>query len=81
MISASPVRLSFKEILVEDTDPVVCEQAADSSLLDRGLQLVNNVTASFQSFTQNVQNFFVEGVPLDGLSITVPSIARGPSHA
>ena len=80
MLSASPVRLSFKEVLLEDTNPILCAQAADSSLLNRGQQLLNNVSASFQSFTQNVQNFIVEGMPLDGLSITVPSFARGPSH-
>jgi hypothetical protein len=43
VISANPVRLQFKSLLIQDNQPVPqVEQAADSSLLDRGIQAISD---------------------------------------
>lgn len=41
VISAAPVRLRFTQLLVEGVEPVVCAQQGDSSMLDRGIQLIS----------------------------------------
>jgi hypothetical protein len=44
MLSASPLRLEFKEQLVQYVLPVVFAQSADASLIDRGFAALNSVT-------------------------------------
>lgn len=42
MLSATPVRLSFKQALIENKDPVIFVNSADSSLIDRGIAMLDN---------------------------------------
>jgi hypothetical protein len=44
ILSATPIRLTFKQILIEGKSPIIMNNAADASLIDRGLALVDNVT-------------------------------------
>lgn len=62
MISASPVKLAFEEVLVQGVATNTCEQAADSSLRDKGLQVVRQVQATAEGFARSVQTFIITGV-------------------
>jgi hypothetical protein len=42
MLSASPIQLQFKQMLVQGQQPVVFAQAADSSLIDRGMAVLES---------------------------------------
>jgi hypothetical protein len=57
MISASPVRLSFKELLTQNqssTGQTNVAQAADSTLIDKGLQTVSSAVQSVQSLASSI---------------------------
>jgi hypothetical protein len=55
VISANPVRISFKQLLTQGgTNPASVEQAADSSLLDKGIQQLQTAAISAETFTSNV---------------------------
>lgn len=54
VISANPVRMSFKQVLTQNgSNPPSVEQAADSSLMDKGIQQVNAAKISVQTFVAN----------------------------
>lgn len=66
VISANPVRLQFKRLLIQDNQSVPqVEQAADSSLLDRGIQ---SVTSTLQSAQGAASQVFADAAEL-GASI------------
>ena len=55
MISASPVRLTMKQVLTQDNSaPPQVEQPADSSMLDRGIQVINSVTQTAGALASNL---------------------------
>ncbi|USN16323.1 hypothetical protein PLUTO_00070 [Luteibacter phage vB_LflM-Pluto] len=56
VLSAAPFRIVFKQILVENEQPVVCAQASDSSVIDRGIQLVSNAAENVSTLYNNVTN-------------------------
>lgn len=46
MLSATPVRMSFKQILIENVSPVIFANKSDSSVIERGISALNKATAS-----------------------------------
>lgn len=57
VISANPVRMSFKQILTQNgSNPPSVEQAADSSLIDVGIMQVNKAVQSVQTLASNIRN-------------------------
>lgn len=46
VMSATPIRLAFKQVLTEETQPIVFAQSTDASLIDRGMTLLNKATNS-----------------------------------
>lgn len=55
VLSATPMQVIFKQLLVQNVTPVVCAQAADSSVIDKGLAALNSVTTSATDLFNNVQ--------------------------
>lgn len=63
VISSNPVRLSFKQLLLQNgANPPQVEQAADSSLLKLGIQQVNSAAQSVQTFATNFASNVAAGV-------------------
>lgn len=62
MLSATPIRIRFKQQLIQGVAPVVCSQSADSSVLDRGIQLLSSssqsVSGFFSTLTGNISGTF-----------------------
>lgn len=60
MLSAAPFRIYLKEILLDQAARTTVAQPTDSSLLDRGIELLNSttqtVTGLFTSVTKSVSN-------------------------
>lgn len=56
MLSATPMQLYFKQLLVQNEDPKVCAQAADSSLIDLGLTTISSAASSASSLYSNIQS-------------------------
>lgn len=55
MLSASPVRITLKQVLTQsNVDPPQMEQSADSSMLDRGIQAVNSTVQSAQGLVNQI---------------------------
>jgi hypothetical protein len=54
VISASPVRLSFKELMFKDATPTICAQSTDSSLTDRGIATLNSVSTTVSDLINEV---------------------------
>lgn len=54
MLSASPTRLLFKQLLVQGVDPVTVAQSADSRLIDRGIAMVNDARTTVTDFAAKV---------------------------
>jgi len=46
MLSASPVRMSFKQILIENVSPVIFANKSDSSVIERGIAALNKAKDS-----------------------------------
>lgn len=46
MLSATPARIEFRQLLVENYSPVVFEIASDSSVIDRGIAAVRDVVSN-----------------------------------
>jgi hypothetical protein len=44
VLSATPIKLTFKQVMIEGKNPIVMNNAADASLIDRGLAIVNDAT-------------------------------------
>ncbi|QQO38575.1 hypothetical protein [Pseudomonas phage TH15] len=60
MISATPARLTFSQVLVQNPKPIMFRNAGDSSIIDRGLALAEDVVDSasdlFDYAVNGVQN-------------------------
>lgn len=46
MLSATPVRMSFKQILIENVSPVIFANKSDSSVIERGIAALNKAKES-----------------------------------
>lgn len=46
MLSATPIRMSFKQLLLENISPVVFASSASASVVDRGIAIINDATTS-----------------------------------
>lgn len=46
VLSATPAVMHFKQLLIQNVTPVICAQASDSSVIDKGLASVKAVAAS-----------------------------------
>lgn len=44
MLSATPVRMSFKQILIENVSPIIFANQSDSSIIERGISALNKAT-------------------------------------
>lgn len=58
MLSASPVRLEFKQQLVQWVMPVIYSQSSDSSVIDRGFAALNGVTTSVNDLVTRTKSLF-----------------------
>lgn len=56
MISATPVTIVFRRLLIENPNPVIFRNAPDSSLIDRGFTLAADVATSVSSFVSDSIN-------------------------
>ena len=54
MLSATPVRMSFKQILIENVSPVIFANKSDSSVIERGISALNKATDSVTSLYTKV---------------------------
>lgn len=54
MMSASPIRLSFKQALLQNDSQPICLQAADSSVLDAGITSINDAIESASEFANSM---------------------------
>lgn len=50
MLSATPARIEFRQLLVENYSPIVFAIASDSSMIDRGIAAVKEVVANARTF-------------------------------
>jgi hypothetical protein len=46
VLSATPIQLVFKQLLVQNENPVIVAQSADSNVIDRGLAALGSVAKS-----------------------------------
>lgn len=58
MMSASPMRISFKSLLVEGQEPIIVRQQADSRLIDRGLAAINRISDTVSDAYSRVRSLF-----------------------
>lgn len=57
-ISATPIRLSFKQLLIEGVSPIVFAGAPNSSVIDRGIAIVNQAATNVSDlFTKVAKSF------------------------
>lgn len=56
MLSATPVRLIFKQLLVQGVDPVTVAQSADSRLIDRGIAMIGEARETVVGFASKVRS-------------------------
>lgn len=54
MVSAAPIRLDFKQVFIEGIDSVVFAQAADASLIDRGIGFLKEAQAGAEDLWADV---------------------------
>jgi len=54
VISAAPIRLDFKQVFIEGIDSVVFAQAADTSLIDRGIGFLEEAQAGAEDLWADV---------------------------
>lgn len=59
MLSSAPFTIVFDEQLLENVQPVICQQSGDSDNQDNGLQLVNNIGNNVSSLVSTVQTNFM----------------------
>lgn len=50
MLSASPIRLTFKQAFLQNDDMPICQQAPDSSLIDTGIADLKNFSSDVTTF-------------------------------
>ncbi|ABL96836.1 hypothetical protein BcepF1.105 [Burkholderia phage BcepF1] len=58
MLSASPVQLQFKQMLVQGRQPIVFAQGADSSLIDRGMAILTSAKETISDIAGRIQGAF-----------------------
>jgi hypothetical protein len=58
VLSAAPIHLTFKQMLVQNQDPVVFAQAADSSLIDRGMAILSDAGDTVSSLAGRIGGIF-----------------------
>jgi len=46
MTVATPIRISFQQILIQNVSPIVFANSSNSTLIDRGISAVNNATST-----------------------------------
>ena len=54
VISASPIRLIFKQAFMDGDERAICQQAPDSSVLDAGISSVREAANDATVFIQNI---------------------------
>ena len=57
-ISSTPTRISFQQVLIERVSPVVYANQSDSSLIDRGLAIIDNAEENVIDVYNKVTRFF-----------------------
>lgn len=62
MLSATQINLEFSERLVEGITPVVCENAANSSIIDRGISMLNSLESSATDLYSKVSGAISSGI-------------------
>ncbi|AWD92417.1 hypothetical protein [Xanthomonas phage Carpasina] len=62
MLSGAPFQITFKQLLLQNVMPVSVSQAADSTTMDRGIQILNTARSNVQglasSFKSRISGFF-----------------------
>ncbi len=58
VISAVPVRLSFRQVVSKNIDPLIVAQSADSTLVDRGMSLLSNATKTVTDVFSKIKSAF-----------------------
>lgn len=58
VMSAIPVRLSFKQVLSKEVLPLVVESSSDSTLVDRGMSLLSTATKSVNDIYSKIKSIF-----------------------
>lgn len=56
MLSATPARITFKQLLVKDITPVICKQSGDSSIIDRGIAALEDAKQTVTDMVNKVGN-------------------------
>ena len=54
IMSSTPIRITFKSILTKNAKPVVTAQSANSSLIDRGMTILNQATTTVTDLFSSV---------------------------
>lgn len=57
-MSAVPIRLAFKQVITKESKPVVFAHASDSSIIDRGMTILNSVAQSASDLFSSISKFF-----------------------
>lgn len=57
-MSATPIRISFKQVLTKYTEPVIVSQSTDSSLIDRGMTIISTASKSVSDLYNSIQTLF-----------------------
>ncbi|QOV06243.1 hypothetical protein CPT_Maja_023 [Burkholderia phage Maja] len=58
MLSASPVQLNFKQMLIQGQQPIVFSQGADSSLIDRGMAILTSAQETISDVASRIAGIF-----------------------
>ena len=54
MLSASPIRLVFKQAFMDSDERAICQQAPDSSVMDAGISSVRDAAETVTQFIQSI---------------------------
>jgi len=59
MMSASPIKLSFMQRILQNNNNPTCKQSGDSTIIDYGISTVKSAATSVQTFATNlINNYF-----------------------
>lgn len=58
MTSAVPIRLSLRQVVSKNTDPLIVAQSSDSTLVDRGMSLLSNATKTVTDVFSKIKSVF-----------------------
>ena len=56
MLSSAPFQITFKQLLLQNVLPVAVSQAADSTTVDRGIQILNSARETAQNLAESVKS-------------------------